>query len=138
MRLRVGWVLATCVTILASCRPPAAPTPDSAFRNLRRVSVSDADALPQGELRLTAYVTDVGATNNGTFLALSDTPNDDQRIFVVYGSPGDVLFAQYSKGQHAELEFSVIERTKLSDGTPALRVNLTGMRVAGSVEAGAP
>ncbi|HUI26217.1 MAG TPA: hypothetical protein VL403_09055 [Candidatus Kryptonia bacterium] len=130
MRLRKGWILAMSMAVLAACRPLAQPTTESAFRNLQHVSISDAAALPKGDLRLNAYVVDVGSTNSGTYLALTDSPDDSQRMTLVYGSSADALFAQYVKGQRADIEFSVIGRTKLPDGSKALRINLTGMRVA--------
>jgi hypothetical protein len=125
--MRPGRLLLLCLT-LSACRPTAGPPPDPAFRRLQRVTVSETESLPDGELRLTAFVLNAGRTNDGTFLDLADPSDHSQRTLLVYGRPVDAVFAEALKGHEVELVFKAAGRTTLSDGRKAVRINLTGMR----------
>ena len=126
--LRWRWgAMALCVMVWSACRPPTPPA-DPVFRSLRAVTVSDADALPDGQLRLSAYVLEIGIATDGTYLKLTDSPSGAQQMILVYGTPVDMIFAQHLQGQRVEIEFKTVGRTKLPDGSPALHVSITGMR----------
>ena len=123
---RIGLVLLTAV--LAGCRPGLAPESESAFRSLQRVTIKDGADFPPGQLHLTAYVLDVGAAPQGTWLDLADPADREQGMVFVYGRAADASLAQRFKGQILELDFTAAGRVTLPDGRVALRVIVGGMK----------
>jgi hypothetical protein len=128
--MRTQWARGVVVLLLAvaACRPVAPLAPESAFRSLERVSITSDATLPNGLLRLTAYVVGVGAASDGAWLELAAPGDHDERICLVYGRPIDAKYGQYLQGRVVELTFRVVGHASLPDGRAALRVALSGMR----------
>jgi hypothetical protein len=110
------------------CHPVARPVPDSAFRSLRRVTVQDGAQFPAGQLHLKAYVIDVGAAPQGTWLELADPTDHEQRVVLVYGESADAALAQRFKGQTLDVQFTSTGRITLPDGRKAAHIVITGLK----------
>ncbi|MBI1814983.1 MAG: hypothetical protein HYR72_08405 [Deltaproteobacteria bacterium] len=123
------WGMIVVVALVSACRTPAPPPVDSGFRSLRRVTIGEA--MPAGQLHLTAYVLDVGTATDGTWLNLADPDDHREHQILVYGHPIDATFAAKFKGHVLDLAFTVVGPTKLPDGRAALRVAMSGMASGG-------
>jgi len=130
--MRSGWPrwmgLLLLLVGFAGCRPAAGPVPDSAFRRLRRVTIEDGAEFPAGQLHLRAYVIDVGAAPQGTWLELADPTDHAQRVVLVYGKPADATIAQRFKGQMLDVQFTSSGRLTLPDGRKAAHIVITGIK----------
>jgi hypothetical protein len=122
---RIGLLL---ITAFVGCRPAPAPEFDSAFRRLQRVTIKDGAEFPAGRLHLTAYVIDVGAAPQGTWLDLADPADREQRMVLVYGRAADASLARRFKARILEIDFTAAGRVTLPDGRSALRVIVGGMK----------
>ena len=122
-----------CRTHAPEARDPSA----NGFRSLRRTTVGSGEPLPKERVRLTAYVVSVAAFRGGTIMELAEPDDHDQRLLIVYGAAADSLYATKMQGHMMELEFTATGHVKVPDGRTAVRVAISGIKMAEGQPAGA-